>query len=109
MSQAFCLQNGLSPTPAAENQLCLFVSSLANEKLCHNTIKCYMAAIRHLHIADGWGDPHISNMSRLEQVLRGIKSVQAKGPSRASRLPITPNLMLKLKKSGRKKATTGTA
>ena len=56
--------------PAAENQLCLFVSSLADQKLCHSTIKSFLAAIRHLHIAPGFGDPHINCMAKLEQVLK---------------------------------------
>ena len=54
------------------------VAFLANEKLCHNTIKGYLAAIRHLHIADGAGDPGISSMPRLEQVVKGVKATQAK-------------------------------
>ena len=36
-------------------------------------------------------------MARLEQVLKGIKSVQAKGPKRIPRLPITPNHLVKMK------------
>ena len=38
-------------------------------------------------------------MARLEQVLKGIKMVQAKGPKRAERLPITPSLLVKLKEA----------
>lgn len=36
-------------------------------------------------------------MARLEQVLKGIKMVQSKGPKRTERLPITPTLLAKLK------------
>ena len=36
-------------------------------------------------------------MARLEQVLKGIKMVHSKGPKRTERLPITPNLLAKLK------------
>ena len=36
-------------------------------------------------------------MARLEQVLKGIKAVQSKGPKRTERLPITPNHLAKLK------------
>ena len=74
----FCLSNGMNPVPASEHQLCLFISSLANDKLAHSTIKSYLSGIRHLHVEQGRGDPCISNMARLEQVLRGIKRVQAK-------------------------------
>ena len=60
----------ICPLPAPERQLCWFVSSLALQSLCHSTIKSYLAAIRHLHIAEGYGDPHIHNMARLEQVFK---------------------------------------
>ena len=94
---SFCQDKDLLPIPASEQQLCRFVANLANKNLCHNTIKCYLAAIRHLHVAEGAGDPRIHNMARLEQVLRGIKSVQSKGPKRAqARLPITPELLRRL-------------
>ena len=36
-------------------------------------------------------------MARLEQVLKGIKIVQSKGPKKRERLPITPNHLAKLK------------
>ena len=93
----FCKDKSTLPLPASEEQLCQFVSSLAIQSLCHNTIKSYLAAIRHLHIAEGYGDPHVHNMARLEQVLKGIKAVQSKGPKRTERLPITPNHLAKLK------------
>ena len=36
-------------------------------------------------------------LARLEQVLKGIKKVQARGPKKAPRLPITPDRLLKMK------------
>ena len=57
-------------------------------------VKSYLTAIRHLHIAEGYGDPHIHNMARLEQDLKGIKTVQLRGPKRVKRLP---TLLAKLK------------
>lgn len=84
----FCRDKGLTPLPAPENQLSQFVSMLADQGLCHSSIKSYLAAIRHLHIAEGFGDPHIHSMAKLEQVLRGIKLVQCKKQKRSSRLPI---------------------
>lgn len=93
----FCRDKHILPLPASESQLCRFVSSLAIQSLCHNTIKSYLAAIRHLHIAEGYGNPHIHNMARLEQVLKGIKAVQSRGPRKTERLPITPNHLSKLR------------
>ena len=100
--EKFCQTNQLTPLPASENQLCLFVSQLANEKLTHATIKCYLAAVRHAHIARGFGDPRINEMSRLEQVIKGIKAIQCRGgaaSSRSNRLPTTPCLLQQMKQS----------
>ena len=60
-------------------------------------MKSYLAAIRHLHIAEGFGDPQINNMAKLEQVLKGIKSVQCKHLKRISRLPILPVHLVKMR------------
>ena len=86
----------MNPIPASEQQVCLFCVFLAKQKLTHATIKCYLAAVRHLHMA---GDPHMGSMAKLEQVLKGIKSIQAKGGAQGrERLPITPELLVKLKR-----------
>lgn len=99
--RGFCAIKGVQPPPASEPHLCQFASHLANEHLCHSTIKCYLSAVRHLHIAEGVGDPCISSMTCLEQVLKGIKMVQARSPppSKPKRLPITPDLLRKMKQS----------
>ena len=48
-------------------------------------------------MAEGYGDPNICNMARLEQVLKGIKSIQAKSSKKPTRLPITPELLRKMR------------
>lgn len=48
-------------------------------------------------MAKGHGDPNISSMAHLEQVLRGIKGLQAKTVPKQARLPITPELLLKIR------------
>ena len=79
---------------------------LATDNLCHNTIKCYLSAVRHLHIAEGLGSPGISSMARLEQVLRGIKSMQARGNVKERpRLPITIELLHKMRRVWQEEAT----
>lgn len=45
-------------------------------------------------------------MARLEQVLKGVKRVQSKGPRRAERLPITPSILAKLKEVWTKKGAS---
>ena len=94
----FCLTYNLNPLPTTEHRLCQFVSALGMEGLSHSTIKGYLSGIRHLHLEHHLPDPRISSMSRLELVLRGIKSLQAKTKGPVSpRLPITPELLLKIK------------
>lgn len=48
-------------------------------------------------MAEGYRDPNICNMARLEQVLKGIKSIQAKSSKKPTRLPITPELLRKMR------------
>ena len=72
---------------------------MAKEGLKHRTIKSYLSAVRHLHIERKLPDPNMGNMARLELVLRGVKSLQAKqSPPPKPRLPITPDIIRKLKK-----------
>jgi len=94
----FCRQAGLAPLPASEDQFCHFVSFVADQGLAHKTIKCYLLAVHHLHIASTLPDPNISSMSRLEQVLRGTKSQHAKkGWQPRQCLPKMPDILLILR------------
>ncbi len=96
--ERFCRAAQARPWPTSERLLCRFVARLADESVCAATIKCYLAAIRHGHIAKGWGDPEICQMPRLEQVTKGIKLVQARSSSssRSPKLPATPALLRKM-------------
>ena len=54
--------------------------------------------MRQLHLAEGKPNPIIHEMARLQQVLRGVKRCQAKaGVRERPRLPISPELLLKLR------------
>jgi len=87
----------LTPLPLTEPSLCMYVAYLANQGLKHQTLKCYLAALRHMQIEAGLGNPFIAgSFPRLEYVLKGIKhtpSAQARPP----RLPITPPILRGLK------------
>ena len=64
----------------------------------HSTIKVYLAAVRHLHIENHVCDPDMGGMARLEQVIKGVKRDQARRlPNQRIRLPITGDLMRKMK------------
>ena len=103
----FAAKHGFQPLPASEHQLCQFVSYQAEGKLCHSTIKCYLSAVRQMHVAEGYGDPRMSSMAHLERVLKGIKSLQAGTRGRSlPRLPITPDLLLKMRGVAEKRDNT---
>ena len=91
----FCHQFSLPPYPLNETLLCSFASFLAEEGLKLQTIKCYLSALRHAQIANGFPDPRIGvDHPRLECILRGIKRSQASAPSQSrTRLPITPEIL----------------
>lgn len=63
-----------------------------------------MSALRQLNLVQGFGDPCIGKMAKLEQVIKGIKRVQATAPQTKStpRLPISPELLLAIKRAWEK-------
>ena len=103
----FCMQFKVSPLPVTEVKLCGFVSRLANEGLKHQSIKCYLSAVRHLQISFSGRDPfHGINMPRLEYVMKGIKKHQTESQvNRRYRLPITPVILLRLHKAWQSSAS----
>ncbi len=91
----FCQAQSLSPLPLQETVLVAFAASVANEGLKHQTIKCYLSALRHMQITARLPDPfHAASFPYLEYVLKGIKKAQAKqAPAQRPRLPITPAIL----------------
>ena len=74
------------------------VAHLAEEGLAPRTIKAYLSAIRHLKVSMNRSDPKIGEMPHQEQVLKGRKREFAKkNPDKRERLPITPELLLRMK------------
>ena len=64
----------LSPPYQLANSHSAYAASLwPKQGLTHTTSKCYLSAVRHLHIENGWGDPNFSSMPTLELVLKGGK------------------------------------
>ena len=94
----FCVEQNFVALPVSELQLCKYTSYLAIQKLSHSKIKCYLSAVRHLQIEQGWSDPKIHEMAKMELVLREVKRLQASGKcSPKQKLPITPSLLFKIK------------
>lgn len=101
----FCRAGSLVPFPATEDQLCTFVAHLTDEGLLHSSMKGYLSAIRRLQIIKGMGDPFAASWPLLEYTLRGVKLRQAKQKDTRSKkcLPVTPDILRKLRKSWERK------
>ena len=84
--------------PASEDTLLTFVSYLAQQGLTHQSIKVYLSAVRNLHVSAGLHEQFSRQLTpRLELVLKGIKKEKSKTSSPAGRLPITIEVMQKMK------------
>ena len=95
---SFCKQIHSPPLPASEQTLLLYITHLGQLNLAHKTIKVYLSAVRNLHITSGDFKAFESQLSpRLERVLKGIKSSQAKTNPPRIRLPITSSIMYKIR------------
>ena len=78
--------------------LCYFVACLGQEGLSHSSIKTYLSGVRQLHISMGFPEPAVRAMPRLCQVIKGVQVSQGKqGRTPKARLPITPNILWKMK------------
>lgn len=94
---SFCARLNRPTLPAKEDTLSAFVAALAKEGVSYTSLKVYLAVIRHYQIQDGLWDPGISQMVRLEYIMRGKKRDGALKPNpRKERQPITPTLLSKL-------------
>ena len=94
-----CSQAKRPPLPTSEQILLMFVSHLAQEGLAHTSIKVYLSAVRNLHISAGLHIQFTKALTpRLELVMKGIKKDKAKTTPSCPRLPITVEIMAKIKK-----------
>lgn len=96
---SFCMHASLPALPVSQYVLCSFVAYLADQGLKHRSIKVYLSAVRHLQISAAHPDPFTGkSMPQLEYVLKGIKKREVeKGDNARERLPITPDILLRMK------------
>ena len=96
----FCsLYSIITPFPVSESILCYFSSYLACKTLSPQTIKTYLAGIRHMQITLGLPEPRaFSSLPRLRLVQSGIQRTHAQQSSSPAkiRLPITPAILRKI-------------
>ena len=91
----FCETYNLSAVPASTDTIVKYAAYLAS-KLKYNSIKCYMNAIRLLHLEFGIPNPLLSNF-RYTQVMRGIR--RALGDTPAQKAPMTIPLLKNIRSS----------
>ena len=72
----------------------VFATYLAGQGLTWQTIKVYLAAIRHLHLTLGFPFPGLEGpLPRLQLLLRGVRRISSRTHWPRPRLPITPNIL----------------
>jgi hypothetical protein len=86
---AFCQQLNLTPLPASEDTLILYVTDRA-QTCAHTTIRAYLAGVRHMHIVNGFANP-LEGRLRLNLVLKGIR--REKPLKSHPRLSVTPLIL----------------
>ena len=91
----FCSRLGLTPLPASEETLILFVAELAQAR-SHATIRSYLSGVRHLHVIHGHANP-LHNTLRLDLVLKGV--LRTKQKQSRPRLPVTPQILRVIRRS----------
>ena len=94
--QRLCQEANLTPYPASEPVVLLFIAHLHKARLAHGTVKSYLAAIHYEQIRRGLGNPSIHDMPQVEYVLKGVK--KATPACTRTRLPITPDILRALKR-----------
>ena len=95
----FCDTFKINPLPVTEPILCYYVACLGQEGLSAATIKTYLSGVRQVQISQGFPEPHLAAMPRLQQVLRGVRVEQGKsGRAPRPRLPITPGILRRMKR-----------
>ena len=83
-----------NPFPVSQALLCYFVAHLANSGLAYQTIKTYLAAVRHAQITRGLPKPKRNeSMPKLKVVENGVRKIRAVNKTARPRLPITPTIL----------------
>ena len=97
---AFCAHyDVIDPFPVTEHLLCCFAAYMANAGLSPQTVKSYLAAVQNAQLPLGLPDPREqSSLPILKRVQAGIShSKLRRGQPSKVRLPITAQLLLKIK------------
>lgn len=88
----FCNQYQCEPFPATEDTLLLYVAYLYDQNLTFSTVQVYLAAVRSIHIMEGFHNP-LDGKLRLKQSLRAVRLTRN---SFKQKLPITFQILEKM-------------
>ena len=92
----FCCKFHVTPLPVTSESQTAFAAFLV-QSVSAGTIHSYLAAIRFFQIRASLADPSLSLSPRLPSVLKGIqRSRWSQTCTRAKRLPVTPNVLMKI-------------
>ena len=92
----FCKTAGRKPVPTSECTLSLLTTYLATRNISAATIKVYLSAVRHMHPCRGLHNHFNRQLTPL--ILRGIRERQTCTRPIRQRLPVTIQILCKLKK-----------
>ena len=81
--------------PNSEEVLILFMTELSQTLVVYNSVRTYLAGVRHFHVVNSAGNP-LQDKLRLQLALAGIRRWKPKGGG--TRLPITPLVLRAIKK-----------
>lgn len=96
----FCsLYSITTPFPVSEPILCYYSSYLACQQLSSQTIKTYLAGIRHTQILLGFPEPRefssLPHLCLIQSEIQPAHSQKSPAPTKI-RLPITPAILLRV-------------
>lgn len=86
---SFCDKYALQSLPSSEETLLMYVAFLQRLGLRHTTVRVYLAAVRYLHILEGYPSP-LEGRLRLNQAL---KALQLNGEPPKQKCAITVNIL----------------
>ena len=91
----FCKAIKANTLPVTEATLSLFITQLATEHISYKTIKVYLSAVRHMHVAAGMYSQFSQQLTpHLQLTLKGIQRSQAISSSQPPRQHLLITLQL---------------
>ena len=88
----FCQYYNLCPVPATEVTILLYVTHVNKKGLAHGSVMVHLAAIRNLHVQQGYGEPNVA----CPQIKQALKAIKDAGPQPIRKQPIKLQLLMEM-------------